>query len=195
MILALSDGFLFAGAAKEPIIMFEFGYSSVRLDGDKLTFNERLKQVWQTVPGVAQRFLLAGKIWDVTAYDLEQGKAFIKANSVSSRIRVANNNLYLDGVPIDIGPENKAVFVTEAVPWGSGVLCLGRTIPRKSIGFFRTIQGATGTSSKAREDFNGELARTLEPWCAIYINPKTHRGCDLWISGKVQQQMIALTPP
>jgi len=169
ILMALSCGVLFAGPAQEPIIVFEFGYISVRLDGGRLAFNERLKPVWQTVPGVAQRFMLDGKVWDITTKDLEEGKAFVKAKSIFSRTRVANETLYLDGAPVDIGPENKVLFVTEAVPWGKGILCLGRTIPRKAAGLF------TG------------ITRNLEPWCAIYIDPSTHRGSDLWISGKVQR--------
>ena len=169
--------FAAARQTKEPIIVFEFGYTSVRLDGDKLAFNDRLKPVWQTVPGVAQRFLLDGKVWDVTTKDIEQGRASVKAKSVLSRVRVTNESLYLDGVPVDIGPANKVEFVTEAVIWKKGILCLGRTIPRTTKALLPITE------------------RNIEPWCAIYINPSTHRGSDFWISAKVQQRMIALSPP
>jgi hypothetical protein len=125
--------------------------------------------------------------WDghaatITAADEKTSTEWIRAHSVLPKLSMKHHDLYWDGKKVDLGKVD--VFdLYLAFPWQGGVLIYGRTIPRR--GFF----GSWPFKGHFIED------RDLEPFCAIYFDPKTLKGEDLWINGKAYRGLFVFPIP
>lgn len=114
--------------------------------------------------------------WDghtvvITPSDEKASADWMRAHSVVSRLSVRHRDLYWDGNKVNLGKVD-VYHIYEAIPWRGGVMVYGRTIPRR--GFWGSWP------------FKGPFLdpRDLDPFCAIYFDPKTMRGEDLWLNGK-----------
>ncbi len=125
--------------------------------------------------------------WDghtavIAESDQKASANWIRAHSLLSRLSTRNHDLYWDGKKVDLGRVD--VFnLYEAIPWQGGVLIYGRTIPRRH--FWESWP------------FKGDFieARDLEPFCAIYFDPNTLKGEDLWINGKAYRGLFIFPIP
>jgi hypothetical protein len=114
--------------------------------------------------------------WDghvaVIGHSDEQASAqWMRAHSLLQRLSIHHHDLYWDSKKVDLGRVD-VYHVYEAFPWDGGVLIYGRTIPRR--GFWGSWP------------FKGHFIelRDLEPFCAIYFDPSTMKGEDLWLNGE-----------
>lgn len=124
---------------------------------------------------VRDRHIVAEK-WNpsvvtIAAADERASEEWIKAHSLLPRLKIKRSNLYWDGKKVDLG-KVKVTDIYQAFSWQGGVLIYGRTFPRR--GFFGSWP------------FRGHLIETrdIEPYCAIYFDPNTLKGEDLWLNGK-----------
>jgi hypothetical protein len=122
------------------------------------------------------RNLKSGEVaWDghvvaITQADERASADWIRSHSLLPRLTTRHQDLYWDGKKVDLGKVD--VFgLYLAFPWQGGVLIYGRTIPRR--GFF----GSWPFKGHFIED------RDLEPFCAIFFDPNTLKGEDLWLNG------------
>jgi hypothetical protein len=125
---------------------------------------------------VCTRVRNAEVAWDghvaVISHSDEKASAeWERAHSLLRRLSVKHYDLYWDGKKVDLGKVD-VYNLYEAIPWEGGVMIYGRTIPRR--GFWGSWP------------FKGHFieVRDIEPFCAIYFNPNTLKGEDLWLNGK-----------
>lgn len=123
-----------------------------------------------------------GSVGTITAADEKASEEWMRSHSLLARLSIKHKDLYWDGKKVELGK----VSVTElyqAIPWQGGVLIYGRTFPRR--GFFGSWP------------FKGDFieARDLEPYCAIFFDPNTLKGEDLWLNGKVQRPFFVYPIP
>jgi hypothetical protein len=114
----------------------------------------------------------AGQVATITDSDEKASAEWIRTHSLLPRLSKKHHSLYWDGKKVDLGKVD--VFdLYQAIPWQDGVLIYGRTVPHK--GFFE------------KWPFKGPFidVREMEPFCAIFFNPNTLRGEDLYLNGKV----------
>ncbi|HSM86673.1 MAG TPA: hypothetical protein VLT16_11000 [Candidatus Limnocylindrales bacterium] len=113
-----------------------------------------------------------GHVAIITGSDEKASDKWKAAHSLLSRLSIKHHDLYWDGKKVNLG-KTDVYNLYEAIPWEGGVMIYGRTIPRR--GFWKSWP------------FKGHFieVRDLEPFCAIYFDPKTLKGEDLWINGKV----------
>jgi hypothetical protein len=144
-----------------------------------------IEQVCQNVS--AQMVKGAEVAWDghvasITRGDENASANWIRSHSLLSRLATKHHDLYWDGKKVELGRVD--VFdLYEAIPWQGGVLIYGRTIPRRH--FWEAWP------------FKGHFieVRDLEPFCAIYFDPNTLRGEDLWINGKAYRGLLIFPIP
>jgi hypothetical protein len=123
-----------------------------------------------------------GQVAVITESDEKASADWIRSHSLLSRLSTQHHDLYWDGKKVDLGKTD--VFeLYAAIPWQGGVLVYGRTIPRR--GFWQSWP------------FKGEFieARDIEPYCAIYFDPNTLKGEDLWLNGKVDRGFFVFPIP
>ena len=125
--------------------------------------------------------------WDghaavISAADEKASAEWIHSHSLLKRLSTHRRDLYWDGKKVDLGKVD-VVNLFEAIPWQGGILVYGRTIPRRS--------------SWQSWPFKGSLveARDIEPFCAIYFDPNSLKGSDLWINGKVYRGLLVFPIP
>lgn len=126
--------------------------------------------------------------WDghtalITHADELASQQWLRAHSVLNRLSTKHNHLYWDGKKVDLGKVDVGRELFEAIAWQDGVLVYGRTYPRRS--FFQSWP------------FKGHFieVRDLEPFCAIYFNPQTLKGEDLYINGKAYRGLFVYPIP
>jgi hypothetical protein len=125
--------------------------------------------------------------WDghtatITGSDEKASGEWILAHSFLQRLSMKHHDLYWDGKKVDLGKVD--VFeLYQAIPWQGGVLIYGRTHPRR--GFWESWP------------FKGDFieGRDLEPYCAIFFDPKTLKGEDRWLNGKVSRPFLVFPVP
>ncbi len=137
---------------------------------------------------VCTRAHLAEVAWDghtavITHTDELASEQWLRTHSVRNRLSVKHNDLYWEGKKVDLGKVDVGKDLFEAIPWHGGVLVYGRTYPRR--GFFQSWP------------FKGHFieVRDLEPFCAIYFNPQTLKGEDLYINGKAYRGFFVYPVP
>jgi len=123
-----------------------------------------------------------GHVAVISAADEKASAEWIRAHSLLKRLSTHGRDLYWDGKKVDLGKVD-VLDLYEAIPWQGGVLVYGRTIPRR--GFWQSWP------------FKGSFieARDIEPFCAIYFDPKTLRGEDFWLNGKVNRGLLVFPIP
>ena len=94
-----------------------------------------------------------------------------RTHSLLPRLSIRHHDLYWDHKKVNLGKVNVHNLYV-AFPWEGGVMIYGRTTPRR--GFWGSWP------------FKGHFieVRDLDPFCAIYFDPKTLKGEDLWLNGK-----------
>ncbi|MBI3646948.1 MAG: hypothetical protein HY233_13455 [Acidobacteriales bacterium] len=114
--------------------------------------------------------------------DEKASEQWIRAHSLLPQLSIRDQNLYWNGKKVDLG-KVKVINLYQAIPWQGGVLIYGRTIPRR--GFFESWP------------FKGDFieARDIEPYCAIFFDPNTLKGEDLWLNGKVARPFFVYPIP
>lgn len=123
-----------------------------------------------------------GRVATITRDDEKASANWIDSHSLLSRLTMKHHDLYWDGKKVELGRVD--VFnLYEAIPWQDGVLIYGRTIPRRHFWEEWPFKG------HFIED------RDLEPFCAIYFDPNTLRGEDLWINGKAYLGLFVFPTP
>jgi hypothetical protein len=123
-----------------------------------------------------------GHVVAITRADEKASADWVRSHSLLSRLTTQHHDLYWDGKKVDLGKVD--VFdLYEAIPWQGGVLIYGRTIPRR--GFWESWP------------FKGRFieARDMEPFCAVYFDPNTLKGEDLWINGKANRGLFVFPIP
>jgi hypothetical protein len=123
-----------------------------------------------------------GHVAGITQADEKASADWIRSHSLLSRLSTRNRDLYWDGMKVDLSKVD--VFdLYEAIPWQGGILIYGRTIPRRR--FWESWP------------FKGDFieARDIEPFCAIYFDPNTLKGEDLWINGKANRGLFVFPLP
>lgn len=125
--------------------------------------------------------------WDsqvavITESDEKASADWIRSHSLLSRLSTRHHDLYWDSKKVDLGKTDVFDLYT-AIPWQGGVLIYGRTIPRRS--FWESWP------------FKGHFieARDIEPFCAIYFDPNTLKGEDLWLNGKANRGFFVFPIP
>jgi hypothetical protein len=139
---------------------------------------------------VIERVCTSGRsevTWDshtavVGRADQQASDQWKRDHSVRQRLAIHHHNLYWDNKKVDLG-KVEVYNVYEAFPWEGGVLIYGRTIPHR--GFFESWP------------FKGHFIeiRDLEPFCAVYFDPKTLKGEDYWLNGKAYLGFIVFPLP
>ena len=129
--------------------------------------------------------MLAGTMQSLltTRADELASEQWLRAHSVLNRLSVKRNDLYWEGKKVDLGKVDVGKELFEAIPWQGGVLVYGRTYPRRRL--FQSWP------------FKGHFieVRDLEPFCAIYFNPQTLKGEDLYINGKAYRGFFVYPLP
>ncbi|HKM86317.1 MAG TPA: hypothetical protein VJW96_08925 [Terriglobales bacterium] len=123
-----------------------------------------------------------GHVVVITQADEKASADWIRSPSLLARLTTQHHDLYWDGKKVDLGRVD--VFdLYEAIPWQSGILIYGRTIPRRR--FWESWP------------FKGDFieARDIEPFCAIYFDPNTLKGEDLYINGKAYRGLFVFPIP
>jgi hypothetical protein len=112
-----------------------------------------------------------GQVATITDSDEKASAEWIRGHSVLPRLSKKHHNLYWDGKKVDLG-EIDVFELYQAIPWQGGVLIYGATVPRK--GLFKSWP------------FKGPFfdIRETEPFCAVFFDPNTLRGKDLYLNGK-----------
>ncbi|HMD16011.1 MAG TPA: hypothetical protein VKH18_05030 [Terriglobales bacterium] len=111
-----------------------------------------------------------GQVATITASDEKASAEWIRAHSLLPRLSRKHSDLYWDGRKVDLGKID-VYDLYQAIPWQGGVLIYGATVPRK--GFFGSWP------------FKGPFfdVREMEPFCAIFFDPNTLKGEDLYLNG------------
>lgn len=111
-----------------------------------------------------------GHVATITDSDEKASAEWIRAHSLLPRLSKKHHDLYWDGKKVDLGKID-VYDLYQAIPWQGGVLIYGATVPRK--GFFGSWP------------FKGPFfdVREMEPFCAIFFDPNTLKGEDLYING------------
>ena len=123
-----------------------------------------------------------GHVVAITQADEKASADWIRSHSLLTRLTTQHHDLYWDGKKVDLGRVD--VFdLYEAIPWEGGILIYGRTIPRRRFWEAWPFKG----------DFIE--ARDMEPFCAIYFDPKTLKGEDFWINGKANRGLLIFPIP
>lgn len=118
----------------------------------------------------------------ISVADEKASAEWIQAHSLLKRLSTRGHDLYWDDKKVDLGKVD--VFdLYEAIPWQGGILVYGRTIPRR--GFWQSWP------------FKGHFieARDIEPFCAIYFDPNSLKGEDLWLNGKANRGLLVFPIP
>jgi hypothetical protein len=112
-----------------------------------------------------------GHVAVISRSDEKASAEWKRAHSLLPRLSVKHHDLYWDGKKVDLGKVD-VYNLYEAIPWEGGVMIYGRTIPRR--GFWGSWP------------FKGHFieVRDIEPFCAIYFDPNTMKGEDLYLNGK-----------
>jgi hypothetical protein len=125
---------------------------------------------------VCTRAHLAEVAWDghvavITRSDEKASADWERVHSLLPRLSIRRHDLYWDGKKVNLGKVD-VYNLYQAIPWEGGVLIYGRTIPRRH--FWESWP------------FKGHFieVRDIEPFCAIYFDPRTMTGEDLWLNGK-----------
>jgi hypothetical protein len=125
--------------------------------------------------------------WDeetrrITPADEKNSEDWMKAHSLLPRLKIKHKILFWDGKKVDLG-KISVTDIYQAIPWQGGVLIYGRTYPKR--GFFQSWP------------FKGAFieARDMEPYCAIFFDPQTLKGEDLWLNGKVIRSFFVFPLP
>lgn len=125
--------------------------------------------------------------WDgetrrITPADEKASEKWINAHSLLPRLKIKQDNLFWDDKRVDLG-KIKVTDLYQAIPWQGGVLIYGRTYPKR--GFFQSWP------------FKGDFipARDWEPYCAIFFDPQTLKGEDLWLNGEVARPFFVFPIP
>jgi hypothetical protein len=123
-----------------------------------------------------------GYVATITDSDGKASEEWISAHSLLPRLSIKHNNLYWDGKKVDLGKVIVFGTIEQAIPWKSGVLVHGHTVPRRS--FFQSWP------------FKGHFIedRDIDPYCAIFFDPNTLRGEDLWL-GKAPLEFFVFPIP
>lgn len=123
-----------------------------------------------------------GHVATITGADEKASAEWIRAHSLLPRLSTKHGDLYWDGKKVDLG---KVIVggLYLAFPWQGGVLIYGRTVPRR--GFF----GSWPFKGHFIED------RDLEPFCAIFFDPNTLKGEDLWLNGFADRGFVVFPIP
>ena len=123
-----------------------------------------------------------GRVATITRDDEKASANWIRSHSLLSRLSMKHHDLYWDGKKVDLGKVD--VFgLYLAFPWEGGVLIYGRTIPRRHFWEEWPFKG------HFIED------RDLEPFCAIFFDPNTLRGEDLWLNGFADRSFFVFPIP
>ena len=111
-----------------------------------------------------------GHVATLTNFDAKASTEWMRAHSLLPRLSVRHHDLYWDGKKVNLG-EVDVFNLYEAIPWEGGVMIYGRTVPRRH--------------SWESWPFKGHFIETrdIEPFCAIYFDPKTMKGEDRWLNG------------
>jgi hypothetical protein len=123
-----------------------------------------------------------GHVVAISQADEKASAGWIRSHSLLSRLTTQHHDLYWDGKKVNLGKVD--VFdLYEAIPWQGGVLIYGRTIPRRR--FWESWP------------FKGDFIETrdIEPFCAIYFDPNTLKGEDLYINGKANRGLFVFPIP
>jgi hypothetical protein len=112
-----------------------------------------------------------GHVVIISESDEKASSEWKQAHSLLPHLSVHHHDMYWDGKKVDLGRVD-VYHVYEAIPWEGGVMVYGRTLPRRH--FWESWP------------FKGHFIelRDLDPFCAIYFDPKTMKGGDLWLNGK-----------
>lgn len=123
-----------------------------------------------------------GFVATITAEDEKASAEWMQTHSLLPRLSIKRGNLYWDGKKVELG-KVKVIATYQAIPWQGGMLIYGRTVPRR--GFFGSWP------------FKGDFieARDIEPYCAIYFDPNTLKGEDLYLNGKVERPFFVFPIP
>ncbi len=111
-----------------------------------------------------------GHVAIVSGSDEKAFAEWERVHSLLPRLSVKHHELYWDGKKVDLGKVD-VYNLYEAIPWEGGVMIYGRTVPRR--GFWGSWP------------FKGHFfeVRDMEPFCAIYFDPNTLKGEDIWLGG------------
>ena len=179
---------VFAGSPKglSPRLYFVGGpLFSVWVKGDEIVFDPNAgAQVENSKnKGLEFRISVDSKDVVVTAADELASKNWMKKNDQKGRLSIKDGDLYVDGKTVDLkGAEVTEIY--EAMPWGKGILCHGRTYKKKSKERTRTLKDLLTVSP---ED--------IEPYCAIWINPETRTGSSRYLYGKIRRKLMVFPVP
>ena len=123
-----------------------------------------------------------GETRKITEADEKASADWMQKNSLLPRLSIKHHNLMWDGKKVDLG-KTIVTDLYQAIPWNGGVLIYGRTYPRR--GFFGSWP------------FKGSFieARDMEPYCAIFFDPRTLKGEDRWLNGKVARPFFVFPIP
>lgn len=187
LVLALT-AMVFASSPKGvgPRLYFVDGsLFSVWVKGDEIAFDSDSGRPVVNPRKKDQKFRLSvdSKEFVVTSADEMESQTWMKKNDQKGRLSIKDGDLYVDGKVIDLkGAEVTEIY--EAIPWGKGILCHGRTYKKKSKERVRSLKDLLAVSP---ED--------IEPYCAIWINTETHTGSSRYLYGKVRRRLMVFPVP
>ena len=169
----------------EPCLYFEGPtLSAIHVRGDEIIVDPSAGHPVMGSRGNGLFIVSQGRLKAViTHQDKIASAAWMKDNNLIDKLNIAGGDLYLNGVPIEMNGEDVSkIFV--ALPWDNGILCIGRTYRKKHKDRIHTFN-----------DLFKIMPEDIEPYCAIWINPATHRGSSRWLYGKARRNLLVFPLP
>jgi len=146
-----------------------------------------VEQVCVKGSGTQHNHFRAQVAWDgqtatITDADEKASQEWIRTHTLLPRLSKKHDSLYWDDKKVDLGKVD-VWDLYQAIPWQGGVPVYGSTVPHK--GFL------------GQWPFKGPFfdVREMELYCAIFFDPNTLKGKDLYLNGKAYRGLFVFPIP